>query len=354
MKKYLFILLILLIGCAPKKPKETVIKASFPGFKDSAVYLYSNGIVDTIVLDKEKSFIINVTIDKPAFYLVKAYRARNYFYAKPFDTTSFILDCSGSENLPVFQGAYASLNNYMLPNYKLKKLVYSELSALFTSDKNVFQRKLDSLEKIMISKFDSLSIKEKELQDLEKSRIKYFINSFRIDYALNKATSANDEVNHDSVDLAFLKDMDINNNYHLMFDDYAANIDKYLTHLFMRSVNKEDYKKKTDVEKKKEFFAFVDTKISSQPVRDLIKMNSLKEDLTYGRFYEYGDLVNKYVAETKDEKCKAFITKLFNNRMLLAPGNPAPGFKYKDINGKEIAFTDFKGELLYMDIWATW
>ena len=32
----------------------------------------------------------------------------------------------------------------------------------------------------------------------------------------------------------------------------------------------------------------------------------------------------------------------------------APSFTYTDINGKSVSLNDFKGKLVYMDIWATW
>lgn len=40
----------------------------------------------------------------------------------------------------------------------------------------------------------------------------------------------------------------------------------------------------------------------------------------------------------------------------LLPGNAAPDFAVKDINGKSLKFSDIigKGKAVYMDIWATW
>lgn len=35
-------------------------------------------------------------------------------------------------------------------------------------------------------------------------------------------------------------------------------------------------------------------------------------------------------------------------------GKKAPDFKYLDINGKEVSLSDLKGNLVYIDIWATW
>ena len=33
---------------------------------------------------------------------------------------------------------------------------------------------------------------------------------------------------------------------------------------------------------------------------------------------------------------------------------PFQTFAYKDVNGKEYKFSDFKGKYLYIDVWATW
>ena len=35
-------------------------------------------------------------------------------------------------------------------------------------------------------------------------------------------------------------------------------------------------------------------------------------------------------------------------------GNPAPNFKYLDINGDIVELKDFIGKVVYIDIWATW
>jgi len=36
------------------------------------------------------------------------------------------------------------------------------------------------------------------------------------------------------------------------------------------------------------------------------------------------------------------------------PGVQGYEFTYKDINGKDVSFSDFKGKYVYIDVWATW
>ena len=38
----------------------------------------------------------------------------------------------------------------------------------------------------------------------------------------------------------------------------------------------------------------------------------------------------------------------------LVVGNPAPDFKLENINGGQSSLSDFKGKVVYLDIWATW
>ena len=38
----------------------------------------------------------------------------------------------------------------------------------------------------------------------------------------------------------------------------------------------------------------------------------------------------------------------------IAKGQPSPGFKYLDIQGKEVDLSDLAGKYVYIDVWATW
>ncbi len=68
-------------------------------------------------------------------------------------------------------------------------------------------------------------------------------------------------------------------------------------------------------------------------------------------FSDYKKKYEKYlVTESQKKRWNAFEASLNKN----AVGTDAIDFKFPDINGKEIALSDFKGKVVYIDVWATW
>lgn len=66
---------------------------------------------------------------------------------------------------------------------------------------------------------------------------------------------------------------------------------------------------------------------------------------------EFADIYNANV--TSPDKQAAF-KALCDKWAKIAKGQPAPNFKYLDINGKEVALADLAGKYVYIDVWATW
>ncbi|MDR0574059.1 MAG: TlpA family protein disulfide reductase [Tannerella sp.] len=68
-------------------------------------------------------------------------------------------------------------------------------------------------------------------------------------------------------------------------------------------------------------------------------------------FLDYKKQYGKYVI-TESQKKKVRELELALNDA--KDGAPAIDFKFPDKNGKQVALSDFKGKLVYIDIWATW
>jgi thiol-disulfide isomerase/thioredoxin len=81
----------------------------------------------------------------------------------------------------------------------------------------------------------------------------------------------------------------------------------------------------------------------------VIKFASTKR--TFPGLLDYEEKYGKYLI-TDNQKEKLRVLK--NTLNVMKDGAPAVDFKFPDANGKQIALSDFKGKLVYIDVWATW
>jgi len=72
---------------------------------------------------------------------------------------------------------------------------------------------------------------------------------------------------------------------------------------------------------------------------------------TFPGLLDYEEKYGKYLI-TDNQKEKLRVLK--NTLNVMKDGAPAVDFKFPDANGKQIALSDFKGKLVYIDVWATW
>jgi thiol-disulfide isomerase/thioredoxin len=72
---------------------------------------------------------------------------------------------------------------------------------------------------------------------------------------------------------------------------------------------------------------------------------------SYEALVEYEGKYGQYlVTPAQKERFKALIAQVAENN----PGQQAIDFKFADKDGKEIALSDLKGKVVYIDVWATW
>jgi thiol-disulfide isomerase/thioredoxin len=80
----------------------------------------------------------------------------------------------------------------------------------------------------------------------------------------------------------------------------------------------------------------------------LMQANSLK---SYESYLDFESKYGQYlVTPRQKERLNAIMNKVAEN----TEGQTAIDFKFQDKTGKEIALSDLKGKVVYIDIWATW
>ena len=97
----------------------------------------------------------------------------------------------------------------------------------------------------------------------------------------------------------------------------------------------------------------------------LLEGNDIVNDTVRGEFMLYAtqsiktypgimDYKQKYgkllVTEDQQRRFREIIAKYDDN----SAGHEAIDFKFQDVNGKQVALSDFRGKVVYVDVWATW
>lgn len=72
---------------------------------------------------------------------------------------------------------------------------------------------------------------------------------------------------------------------------------------------------------------------------------------TFAGFTEYKKKYQKYIVTDNQQKRWKEIENRLNDN---AAGNDAINFMFPDMKGETVALSDFKGKVVYIDVWATW
>jgi len=355
MKKYLILLVLpLMVACGSKGPKEAVLSGKYLNSVDSMLLISSKGTADTLFLAKDGSFTFKALLAAPQLYKLINSRTQTLVYLNPGDSSFVEFDIANPANGPVFSADQQKVNTNLYNGNKTLREIMRNYRELYSLTSEKFNQKIDSIQGILNSNIDSIKGETKLIVEMEKMRAKYAIMTIKNNYPQYFAYLNEKEFNADSADFSFLNELDVNNANHLMFDDYANLIISYVDTKLGKLPNYKEISEKPATERLPIIFSVVDTIITNETVRDFVKMNLMNDDLEYGEFYSLNDVIQNYLANCKTPEYANIVKTKFDKKMLLAPGVPAPVFKYFDINGKEYSLEDFKGKLVYIDFWATW
>ena len=355
MRKYLILLVLpLMVACGSKGPKEAIVAGKFLNTTDSVVYVSYKGITDTLYLTKDGEFSFKATVSTPQLYKFINSRTQTLVYMSPGDSSYFEYDVKLPIDGPKFSADQQAVNTNLFKGNMVIREILKNYRELYSLSSDKFNQKLDSIQGVLNSYIDSIKGETKLIVEMEKMRAKYTILGIRNNYPQYFAYLNDMEFNPDSADFSFLNELNVNEADHLMFDDYANLVNTFVELKLSKMPNYKELSEKPAVERLPVLFALVDSFIANPTVRDYAKMNLMEEDLSYGDFYLLGEVIQTYLKGCQTLEYANIVKTKFDKKMLLAPGVPAPVFKYNDINGKEYSLEDFKGKLVYIDFWATW
>lgn len=304
-------------------------------YDGASAFISDKGNV-TIPLSKDGSFDIVFELEKPGYYSI----SRNPLYLTPGDDMEVYIDEDPRKS--TFKGRGAEVNRYLSTRFYPKGGSYLESGKNCFPDFSKTQQAIDSIMAMRSTQLAALKC-SKEFRTLEEMRIKgdmlqsiyyYITYNARNMFPPNCTKEEFNKISNDF--LLSQKDAIEPALKELAASDKALDIE-----VVRYAVLVLNDKKLFNVQ-------------LSDRWNELTETYYIAAELNEQMTPELYQKVNDYMAKMKYEDFREALAWRLDRSSKLMEGRPAPDIDLKDINGKAVKLSDYKGKVLYVDFWATW
>lgn len=343
MKKILLLAaacLLFIFSCKKEESRDdTVVAGKITNPQSDSVYMYLPDREKAFVLNEKGEFYDTIRLDKKGYFYFSDGREQTEFFLFPGDSIYISLDTRQFDESIRYSGKGAEKNNYLAAKFLKEEAVGTSSAQLFSMSPTDFKQKFET-HTLALEETLEASSAEPKFKEIEKRNLRYGYLSLLAQYP-----EAYEYFTGKAPDLpeGYLKELegisyDNSEDYDLIPFYRDLIINKYML----------------DIEK-----------ASSTPELEKmvagIQSTDIKEDVLGALYYRISstnpeseglnEIIQKYSAN--DQLKRQSLQKTNSVRNLLG-GKPSPKFAYKDVNGKMVSLDDFKGKLVYIDVWATW
>jgi peroxiredoxin len=158
----------------------------------------------------------------------------------------------------------------------------------------------------------------------------------------------------DTAYYAFTRQLLLPNDSALHVDGYRSYMSSYLMHQAAQGLANADADTAAQRRWDRNYQAVIERVLGRSRSRDQALAHWLAEAMDFRRPDLVAPLVAGFRRSSRDTSLSGLIGRRFAQKLLLAPGRPAPAFALADTSGQTVALSSFRGRVVYLDFWATW
>ncbi len=270
----------------------------------------------------------------------------------PNDQVTLSVSGENGESISLSGGKFEALNKYQLFKSKFMKGSWSKTQSL--TDSSVFKTQMDQLIKSSVQLLEELVENgdvEKQWAEEEKLRNKYYVLNRQVSYPfMNAAYSYKKKPDAIPSFTKAVVSKEVLNNPEVAI--YGQNLIQSILYNYGKLFN--DKYPGTPNPSAIGNLKMMQKLVTNKEVKSLVSQILLARQLG-----EYSDanikpIMDYFIENCLDEKVKKEMLAKVEEVSLLGPGKPAPEIELIDMEGKIHYLSDYKGNNVYIDVWATY
>ena len=304
------------------------------------------------------SFSLTFDYEETGMYSVLNGDLRFSIYLNPGDSIFITGDSKEFDQTFTASGDMAKENVYLSKknNFMFEGGLY-DYYVLMALKKEAYFTKKDSIISIAKTFFDELKSTEgidSSFLSWEESYFSYQDIFMDQHYPMYHAMANN--IPEDSVDFSLkelnkkVESLPLDRVEHLSIGFYVYLIERRIG-ILANEIMKAD---SSIISHEKASWIATDSLIKVPEIGDYFKYAGLKSNLEYRGPIYVEEMYNKFLAENTTPKYVDKLEKLKAKWEPISPGKEVPDFSFVDMEGNAVKLSDLKGNLVYIDIWATW
>ncbi len=237
-----------------------------------------------------------------------------------------------------YEGAGSGPNNFLAAKYLLDESL-DQGDEFYKMDEGAAQAYLDDIKAQMMDLMEKQQDLPSDFVEMEKRNISYSVEGKKIYYAYYHPKVTGEEYEASEEFMAEINGLDVNLDVDYELGSYRFLVGEY-------HENKMD--EMASVSEKLEYIGT----LQNPKVKSSLVGNFNYELIPGG---EYNEAIVAAINEYSDnEKLKEIVAEKAAALDKLIAGNASPQFSYEDVEGNMVSLEDFKGQYVYLDVWATW
>jgi thiol-disulfide isomerase/thioredoxin len=316
--------------------------------------------IDTLGIGEllaNNKFNIELEISEPTFTTFKLGKKRIPVFLIPGDSLSISYDATNKEVPNSFGGAAAVYAKFLESHNAFDRPASREINGLYTKSESDFAAGLNDIWKrrnaYLDSAFSAQNLHEKFEQTI-RGKIEYSMGLSVLQYPMIYRYNQDKSYQPNSSYYGSFPEIKLQNEALIESRTYVTYAANYVNTEIDIITAKDTAAEMTPDGKLKLAFLLVHKHFDVPQVADVIQSYLLYDHLRFNGATALEELFATYEIQCKNDELKEIVSSTYQKYYTISPGKPAPEFSYPNIDGDTIALSNFAGNLVYIDAWATW